>query len=156
MNENSAPILVFGYGNPSRGDDALGPALIERLERHKANGILSNLDLLTDFQLQVEHALDLQDRERVIFVDAGLFQEEPFRFIPVYPEQDSSYTTHAMSPGAVLHVLERGIGVQSPPCMLLAIGGYGFGLGSSLSNRARENLELAETFLLRELGNWPV
>jgi len=153
MNENSAPILVFGYGNPSRGDDALGPRLIERLERHKANGILSNLDLLVDFQLQAEHALDLQDRERVIFVDAGLLQEKPFRCMPVYPERDASYTTHAMSPNAVLHILAHGIGAQPPPCMLLVVGGYEFDLGSPLSMRARENLALAEAFLLRELGN---
>ena len=28
----TAPILIIGIGNPSRGDDALGPLLIERLE----------------------------------------------------------------------------------------------------------------------------
>jgi Ni,Fe-hydrogenase maturation factor len=27
-----APLLVLAVGNPSRGDDALGPALAERLE----------------------------------------------------------------------------------------------------------------------------
>jgi Ni,Fe-hydrogenase maturation factor len=30
-----APILIFGYGNPSRGDDALGPELIQRLEHRQ-------------------------------------------------------------------------------------------------------------------------
>ena len=26
-------MLVFGYGNPGRGDDALGPTFVERLEQ---------------------------------------------------------------------------------------------------------------------------
>jgi len=149
MKDGLAPILIFGYGNPSRGDDALGPKLIERLEQRKARGALSDLDLLTDFQLQVEHALDLQGRERVIFVDAGISFEGPFRLTPAHPAEDSSYTTHAMSPSAVLRVLELMTGAQPPPCELLAIRGYGFALGAPLSDRAAKNLDLAERFLLQ-------
>ena len=67
-----APTLVFGIGNPSRGDDAIGPLMIERLEREQSAGRLSGVDLLTDFQLQPEHALDLRGRARVLFVDASL------------------------------------------------------------------------------------
>jgi len=59
----TAPILVFGYGNPSRGDDALGPEFVRRLEACCADAIACGaLEVLTDFQLQVEHALDLQER----------------------------------------------------------------------------------------------
>lgn len=63
-----APILIIGIGNPSRGDDALGPLAIERLEALDLAGV----ELLTDFQLQVEYALDLAGRRRVIFVDASV------------------------------------------------------------------------------------
>jgi hydrogenase maturation protease len=147
--------LVFGYGNPSRGDDALGPRLIERLERRQGAGELTGVDLLTDFQLQVEHAMDLKGRERVVFVDADLSLEPPFQFTPVVAEQDASYTTHAMSPGAVLRVLEQ-IGLAAPlVCSLLAIRGYAFALGTPLSERACANLVLAEAFLLRELVSPP-
>ena len=31
MSQPVAPLLVFGWGNPSRGDDALGPLLVEQL-----------------------------------------------------------------------------------------------------------------------------
>ncbi|MDP2785684.1 MAG: Ni/Fe hydrogenase, partial [Sulfurimicrobium sp.] len=64
----TAPLLVFGYGNPSRGDDALGPLLLEQLAALN----LPHVELLTDFQLQVEHAVDLQGRERVLFIDASV------------------------------------------------------------------------------------
>ena len=61
------PLLVFGWGNPSRGDDALGPLFVERIEALELPGV----SCLTDFQLQVEHALDIQDRRQVLFVDGG-------------------------------------------------------------------------------------
>ena len=56
-----APVLILTYGNPSRGDDALGPEMFELLEQCKLEtGLLDNVDLYTDFQLQIEHAVDLE------------------------------------------------------------------------------------------------
>ena len=49
-------VLIFGYGNLSRGDDALGPLIIEYIEK---NCFFDGLEMITDFQLQIEHALDL-------------------------------------------------------------------------------------------------
>ena len=74
MNERRAPLLVLAVGNPSRGDDALGPMLAERLE----SAALPGVEVITEFQLQVENALDLEGRERVIFVDAGVGTGGPF------------------------------------------------------------------------------
>jgi len=52
---DAAPVLVLAVGNPSRGDDALGPLAAQRLAALELSGV----EVLTDFQLQVEHALDL-------------------------------------------------------------------------------------------------
>lgn len=143
------PILVFAYGNPSRGDDALGPAMYELIEAQQQKaGLLNNVSLLTDFQLQIEHATDLQHRQRVIFIDASLTASPPYEFHPVLPEQDLSYTTHAMSPAAVLSVYQQ-INRQPPPsAYMLSIRGYEFGLGKPLSGRARSHLQAAFEFLM--------
>ena len=76
--------LVFGVGNPSRGDDALGPLFVERLDAWAATaGDLSvALVTLTDFQWQIEHALDLADIDVVVFVDASVRAEPPFELAP--------------------------------------------------------------------------
>jgi hydrogenase maturation protease len=145
------PVLVLACGNPSRGDDALGPLLIERLQAHQGTGKLRRVDLLTDFQLQIEHALDMQGRELVIFVDATSNGPEPFSFEPVQPERDTGYSTHAVTPGALLPVFEQVSDEEAPATWLLAIRGYGFDLGSPVSERARENLEKAVELLLRQL-----
>jgi len=65
-----APLLVLAVGNPSRGDDALGPRLLDAL--HAAGADLDGqVELLGDFQLQIEHVLDLRGRRAVLFVDAA-------------------------------------------------------------------------------------
>lgn len=150
------PILIFALGNPSRGDDALGPTLIERLSAlpDAMTDAGEAFDLVTDFQLQIEHALDLQGRELVIFVDAALAGPEPFAFGPVIPEPALSITTHALSPGGLLRVYQEAIGGQAPDCRLLAIRGYDFELGAGLSPAAAANLDAALGFLVGWLGGW--
>lgn len=138
------PLLIFGYGNPSRGDDALGPLLLERLEGLN----LPYIELLTDFQLQVEHALDLKGRERILFVDASVSCSTPYTFSHLLAKKDESYTTHVMSPMALLHSYIQLYG-DPPPAYLLQIRGAYFELGKSLSKLATENLEASFNFLQR-------
>jgi hydrogenase maturation protease len=154
-------ILILACGNPSRGDDALGPNLIECLSAipNPISGPCQAFDTLDEFQLQIEHCLDLQGRQSVVFVDAALSGPEPFAFGPVTPEPALSITTHALSPGGLLRVYQEAIGDQPPDCHLLAIRGYAFDLGAVLSPGAEANLSAALTFLIRWLrrgtdGGW--
>ena len=141
MNE---PLLIFAYGNPSRGDDALGPLLIEKLQILNLEGI----EILTDFQLQVEHAYDLQGRERVLFIDASVSCEAPYTFSRLFAQKDPSYTTHVMSPMAVMHVYQELYG-DPPPSYLLQVRGESFELGESLSPQAEVNLQSSLDLLRR-------
>jgi len=141
-----APILIIGIGNPSRGDDALGPLLIERLEALA----LPDVELLTDFQLQVEFSLDLQQRQQVIFVDASLNATPPFTFTQVIAAEDTSYSSHALSPSAVLHAYKKLFG-EPPPSYVLAIRGEAFELGEGLSEAAEKHLEAALGWLGKRL-----
>lgn len=148
----SKPILVFGYGNLSRGDDAVGPLLLEYLEQRAD---LSRVELQTDFQLQIEHALDLQERELVIFVDASVAGDQPFAFKRLKPYQDNSYTSHAMSPAALLHVFETVTGLTPPPSYLLSIQAESFELGDDISQATADNLNQACEFA-RHLLTLPI
>lgn len=140
----SKPILLFGYGNPSRGDDALGPLLVDCLQHHVDH---RQVDLLTDFQLQVEHVLDLQHRELVIFADAAIGQSEAFKFTPLEARKDYSYSSHAMSPQALLLVYQNVTGYSPPPSYLLSIKAESFELGDNVSIPAAHNLREACDFI---------
>jgi hydrogenase maturation protease len=148
----SKPILVFGYGNPSRGDDAVGPLVLDYLAEHVD---LSTIELLSDFQLQIEHALDIQDRELVVFVDAAVDCPDSFTFTPLTPAQDHSYTSHALSPAALMSVYQA-VGEQPlPPCYLLSIQAETFELGTGLSECCTANLIEACRFIAEFLKQWP-
>jgi hydrogenase maturation protease len=136
----TAPVLVIGWGNPSRGDDAIGPLLVEQLQAEYAD---AKVDWLVDFQLQVEHALDLVGREQVLFVDASQRGAAPFEVSLVEPRRDASYTSHALSPSAVLHAHRELHGGAAPTCTLLAIRGAHFELGAPLSDTGTRHLAQA-------------
>ena len=143
-----APVLIFTYGNPSRGDDALGPAMFDLLEQHKEKSSeLKDVDLLTDFQLQIEHAVDLEQRQGILFIDASVSSASPFIFQKLQAEQDDSYTTHAMSPASVLSVYRKINQHEPPPAYMLSIRGYEFDLGHDMSLQAQENLQKAFEFI---------
>jgi hydrogenase maturation protease len=144
------PVLLFGYGNLSRGDDALGPLLLEYVES-RCN--LQEVEILSDFQLQIEHALDLENRSLILFVDASVSCISAFDFAMLEPARDKSYTTHAMSPAAVLDVYQSIKKQTPPPCFLLSIKGEQFELGEGLSASAERDLAQACQFAEQLLGN---
>jgi hydrogenase maturation protease len=137
-----APLLVLAVGNPSRGDDALGPMLVERL---RATDIERDgeVELMTDFQLQVEHALDLDGRRAVLFVDAALpGTAGGARIEPAEADDRVPPASHALRPQAVLSVA-RQVCAAVPPAWLLAIEGVSFELGDGLSGVAERRLDRA-------------
>lgn len=141
----TAPVLVFAIGNESRGDDALAPLLVRSLTDRAGR-----VELLEDYQLQVEHVTDLPGRSAVLFVDADMSCAAPYHFSEIAAEKDGSYTSHVMTPFALLHTYRQVYGTDAPPSFLLRIRGYDFELGEPLSDRAAANLEAA-TQMAREL-----
>lgn len=139
-----APVVVFALGNPSRGDDAIGPLIAARLEREALPGV----EVISDFQLQVEHALDLEGRGLAVFVDAALDCDGPFEISAVVPRRDASHTTHALSPAAVLETFTRVTGREPPSACCLAVRGERFELVEGLSAAAVENFKEAWARLL--------
>jgi hydrogenase maturation protease len=135
--------LVFGWGNLSRGDDALGPLFIAGLHRALGCAVEGLIEFQEDYQLQIEHALDLVDRQHILLVDASVSCAAPFEARTLLPVRDASYTSHALSPDALLQVYLDFQGAPPPPTTLLAIRGESFELGASMGEAAQRNLQLA-------------
>lgn len=147
-----APVVILACGNPSRGDDALGPMLLEQLQTWlEAAGLAENFELIGDFQLQIEHALDLSGRRLALFIDAGHETPAPFVFRPVAAVDRASPGTHALLPESVLAVLPRISGEAPPPAFVLCVRGERFALGEGLSPAAARHADAALE-LLKELA----
>lgn len=140
-------LLIFGYGNPGRGDDALGSLLAQHIELLKAQRQWHHVDVLTAYQLQIENAMDIAEYRMTLFIDAHSTCSNPYHFSRCQPESDHSYTTHTLTPDALLSVYCRAYKKDPPPCYLLSIHGESFELGQSLSKIASKNLNRAITFV---------
>lgn len=140
----TAPVVVIAIGNPSRGDDALGPHLLARLEGWlAAEGGVGKVELIEDFQLQIEHAIDLEGRRLALFIDAGERTPGPYRFTRIQPAAGVTHTSHALPPEAVLQVYCRTGSGEPPPAFVLCVRGESFELGEGLSAAAAANAEAA-------------
>lgn len=140
----TAPVVIFAVGNPSRGDDAIGPVLLERLaDWLGGEGLAEQFELIEDFQLQIEHVLDLQGRELALFIDAGANTAAPFTFQRIAPATGMAHTTHELPPEAVLQVFCQTEGVEPPPAYVLCVRGETFELGEALSAVAESHVEAA-------------
>ena len=134
-------LVILAYGNPSRGDDALGPYLLQQMEILCQSE--KNIEFIEDFQLQVEHVLDLATSELVLFIDASVSCFPPFEFTQLQAKPDITYTSHALHPAAVLYAYQQVYHQLPPPAFLLTVRGETFELGEPLSKSA--TLHLAAT-----------
>ncbi len=134
-------LTVLAWGNPGRGDDALGPEFAQRLQA--AHQGPARLEVVVDFQLQIEHALDLVDQDLALFVDASLSCPPPFVFEELSAAREIAYTTHAMPPTTILRVYHDIQGEPPPPAFLLSLRGESFEFGASLGVRAEQHLAAA-------------
>ena len=126
---DSLKILIYGYGNPGRQDDGLGKAVCENLEKEN----YSNVTIDINYQLNAEDAFTMSEHDVVIFVDASEEKDlETFKFVPLTPDKEVAFTTHAMSAGSVLALSDE-LYKKKPPTYMLGIKGFEWGFKEELS-----------------------
>ena len=144
MTRDPVKILVIGYGNPGRLDDGLGPAFAQAIEARDLPGVM----VQNDYQLNVEAAADLAGCDVVLFADADVAANEPFRFERIHPDDDKlSFSTHHVSPQAVLKMAHEMFDAL-PKAYVVGIRGYEFNeFDERLSDKAAANLDAAVAFV---------
>ncbi len=132
-------ILVIGIGNSGRSDDGLGWRFADMLAALETE----NVDIEYRYQLQVEDALLVSEYAVVIFADASQETlEKGFAIRPCMPGSNYYFSSHMQSAETVLY-LAKELYQTKPKAYTLAIAGYDWELGTSLSKQAQQNLLLA-------------
>lgn len=139
-------ILLSGYGNPGRQDDGLGNAFIDHIEGWIAEQHIEGIELDSNYQLNIEDAHAISDKEICIFIDASVEDIKDFCLSRVTESSTITYTTHAASPGYIVDLCQK-IYKKSPITYLLHIKGYEWAFKEGLTNKALKNLELALTYI---------
>jgi hydrogenase maturation protease len=135
--------LVYGYGNPGRQDDGLGIQLVKKLEEWSARSAAHQIVFESNYQLNIEDAEIIRNFDLVIFADASMEElDSPVTITRLDGHNELSFTTHAASPGYVVHLCTKLFDKQ-PRSFLLHIKGYEWNFQEGLSGKAIENLGMA-------------
>jgi hydrogenase maturation protease len=144
-------ILLYGYGNPGRQDDGLGNAFINDIEEWVKKQGLEGFSFDSNYQLNIEDALEISNFDLVIFVDASVEEIEDFCISKVDASTKVTFTTHAASPGYVVGLCKKMYN-KAPVTLLLHIKGYEWKLDEGLTEKAKQNLEKAIIYFKEKLS----
>lgn len=134
-------VLLIGIGNNARGDDALGWLVADEAAR------VPGVQIEYRYQLQIEDADLIKDFDVVIFSDASReMYPDGFTLAPVRAEGNIAFSSHRLSPSAVLSLCQEIYG-RHPEAYTLALTGTIWELGSGITPEAAVALGKANRFL---------
>jgi hydrogenase maturation protease len=139
MNNAPQTVLVIGYGNDLRSDDAVGKRVAEAVATWK----LPYVQALAVHQLTPELTVQLTNAERAIFVDA--YTATPDQEVQVYPLEavhTGGIAGHTGDPQSLL-ALTKVLYNHCPQTWWVTIPGVNFEVGDSLSFTAKRGVAIA-------------
>jgi hydrogenase maturation protease len=126
-------LLVIGYGNELRRDDAVGP----RAARAVAAWRFLGVEGIAAHQLTPELAELIGEAERVVFVDAG--RDDVVLMRPLEPSRTTHVLGHAGEPRELL-ALAAALYGRRPAAWLITLPAPELGFGEGLSTAAEHGL----------------
>lgn len=136
-----APVVVIGYGNPLRGDDAIGWKAAEALRDVFETD--DSVEVFASHQLNPEMAESVAEAGMVIFIDAiaeklGAGKISRQR---VHAADHSSAFSHSLDPSALLASAVDLYG-SCPEATVIGVGIQSCDLGQELSREVKAALPL--------------
>lgn len=132
-------LLVIGYGNELRGDDAAGPLVAHSI----ADSKYASVRVMTEPCLRPEIVVDMAEAERVLFVDASLRRRDGrIRLGSVKAAPLRPVLSCAFPPGMIVAIGELFHG-KATKSWLLEIPASRFEFGYSLSDATASGIEQA-------------
>lgn len=129
-----AQILIIGYGNRLRADDAIGCRAADELGRYYRDD--PGVEVIASHQLTPEMAQDIAQSEFAVFLDASS-AEEPGKISQTRVLRQTAHVgfTHQLTPSTLLTLAEQLYG-HAPEAVSLTLAGWSFKLKNKLSRRA--------------------
>ena len=153
MSERRDSVLIIGFGNEFRGDDAAGPSVAGAF----ANAEVPHVKVLICHQVTPELAEPVAASRLVVFVDAiPASQQKRVRLDPVTPSASGHRMGHGSDPGQVLALSGRLFG-HTPPAWVLSVPAWTFehqrGLSPQCEKAVTEALKRLHEFLRERIAD---
>jgi hydrogenase maturation protease len=142
-------VLVVGYGNALRGDDAVGPRVVELLA---AGRHLPGARIEARHQLTPELAVDIAAARLVVLVDAASDGASGQVCVSEVVPRGQPIGSHAIDPADLVVLAQRLYG-HSPPVVLVSVGVEQFEFGAALSPAVASALPLVIDTIVAVVGH---
>ena len=142
-------LLVIGYGNLLREDDAAGPLVAGQVEALGLPGVRT----LSGHQLLPEMAEEIATALAVVFVDADATRAGEVRLQPLSPDPSAQLMTHAPGPAKLL-ALAREVCGEAPPAWLLTIPARSFGYADTPTPAVQQGIGEAVCTIRMLAAEW--
>jgi hydrogenase maturation protease len=141
--------LVIGYGNPLRGDDALGLEIANGLAASSRN---RSFEVLALHQLAPELSELISEVGLVVFIDSSYIgRPGSWACEVVEPDATSLYTLgHHLTPGGLL-AYTQALFNTSPRALLVSVAGESFDFGQELSPTVANVLPVVEQLVRKNV-----
>jgi hydrogenase maturation protease len=148
----NAPALVIGLGNPLRGDDGIGPAVIEALRPARGAAVT----LLESSGHDLTERMASEAFDRIIVIDAANLGRPPGAWQRLTADRLASTggagLTHGMGLVGAIHLLTA-LGLEpEAPIVIYAVQPAAVGWGPGLSREARRAVTAVAAAVRQELG----
>ena len=146
-------VLVLGLGNPLRGDDGVGPRLVEELTCRGLQNGKAALDVATG---GLELIQVLEGWKRVVVIDAACVGQEPGQFVRFTPDEAclaqtaDSFSFHHAGLSEVL-ALAQAMGRDLPEMVIFGVQPAEVGWREGLSPAVEAALPALAEAVLEEI-----
>ena len=131
------PILLIGYGNPTRMDDGVGWYIADKIQ----NRFMDEIEVWQADQLSIEMIDDIKDREVLILVDDHISDKDDYiRSCEIEPDASPGMISHIIKPSNLLAFCES-IYHKHPKTYLYSIKGIAFDFGEELSAQTKKSAD---------------
>jgi hydrogenase maturation protease len=141
-------VLVIGYGNELRRDDALGPKVASAVEARNLPGVR----VITCHQLTLELAEPMSQVETVIFIDAAV-SLAAVQVTPLSPRLLPQVRAHSSDPASLLSLAHSLFG-RAPQAWSIALPAFDMDFGEGLSSRAEDSMRAGLEAFERLIASW--
>ena len=146
-------VLVLGLGNPLRGDDGVGPRIIEELTRR---GLPEGVTALDVGNAGLDLLNILEGWERAVIVDAAEMGREPGCFVRFTPDEarltqaGDHFSLHNAGLGDAL-ALAGALGWTLPELVIFGVQPAEFGWKAGLSSAVEAAIPALTDAVMEEL-----